>query len=168
MKLSLNWLKDYIDISDLTLEQILDQMVKCGFEVEAVDKLSDATNLIGEKYVGGIIGFAYGSFVEYSSTYSYKLNYATSTLGGSADIKATEFAGGLVGYAKRIYPFSPGETSVKTVAIQLCSVNAYVYSENEVGGVACINEQYRIYIINSYFIFNKFKFFSCWIWINSI
>ena len=31
MKLSLNWLKDYIDISDLTLDQILDQMVKCGF-----------------------------------------------------------------------------------------------------------------------------------------
>ena len=46
MKLSLNWLKDFIDISDLTLEQILDQMVKCGFEVEGIDKMSEGTNLI--------------------------------------------------------------------------------------------------------------------------
>lgn len=46
MKLSLNWLKDYIDISDLTLEQIVDQMVKCGFEVESIDKMSEGTNLI--------------------------------------------------------------------------------------------------------------------------
>lgn len=46
MKLSLNWLSDFIDISDLTLDQIVDQMVKCGFEVESIDKLSDATNLV--------------------------------------------------------------------------------------------------------------------------
>ena len=46
MLLSLNWLKDYIDISDLTLEQILDQMVKCGFEVESVEKMGEGTNLI--------------------------------------------------------------------------------------------------------------------------
>ena len=46
MKLSLNWLKDYIDISDLTLEQILDEMVKCGFEVEGIEKMGEGTNLI--------------------------------------------------------------------------------------------------------------------------
>ncbi|MDO4940199.1 MAG: phenylalanine--tRNA ligase subunit beta [Erysipelotrichaceae bacterium] len=46
MKLSLNWLSDFIDIRDLSLDQIVDQMVKCGFEVESVDKLSDATNLV--------------------------------------------------------------------------------------------------------------------------
>lgn len=46
MKLSLNWLKDYIDINDLTLEQIVEQMVKCGFEVESIDKMSEGTNLI--------------------------------------------------------------------------------------------------------------------------
>ena len=46
MKLSLNWLKNYIDISDLTLEQIVEQMVSCGFEVESIDKLGEGTNLI--------------------------------------------------------------------------------------------------------------------------
>ena len=46
MKLSLNWLKDYIDISDLTLDQIVDQMVACGFEVEGMEKMGEGTNLI--------------------------------------------------------------------------------------------------------------------------
>ena len=46
MKLSLNWLKDYIDISDLTLDEIVNQMVKCGFEVESIEKLGEGTNLI--------------------------------------------------------------------------------------------------------------------------
>ena len=46
MKLSLNWLKDYIDLSDLTTEQIVNQMVKCGFEVESMEKLGEGTNLI--------------------------------------------------------------------------------------------------------------------------
>ena len=53
MKLSLNWLKDYIDISDLSLDQIVDQMVKCGFEVESIDKLGEGTNLI----VGEVIEY---------------------------------------------------------------------------------------------------------------
>ena len=46
MKLSLNWLKDYIDISDLTLDQIVEQMVACGFEVEGMEKMGEGTNLI--------------------------------------------------------------------------------------------------------------------------
>ena len=46
MLLSLNWLKDYIDISDLSLDDILNQMVKCGFEVESVTKMGEGTNLI--------------------------------------------------------------------------------------------------------------------------
>ena len=46
MLLSLNWLNDYIDISDLSVDQIVDQMVKCGFEVESVEKLGQGTNLI--------------------------------------------------------------------------------------------------------------------------
>lgn len=46
MKLSLNWLKDFIDISDLSLDQIVNQMVKCGFEVEAVEKRAEGTKLI--------------------------------------------------------------------------------------------------------------------------
>ena len=46
MKLSLNWLSEYIDLSDLTLDEIVNQMVKCGFEVENIDKLGEGTNLI--------------------------------------------------------------------------------------------------------------------------
>ena len=46
MKLSLNWLSDFIDLSDLTTKQIVDQMVKCGFEVEGIDVLGQGTNLI--------------------------------------------------------------------------------------------------------------------------
>jgi len=46
MKLSLKWLSDFIDLSGLSDEQIIDQMVKCGFEVESVEKLSAGTNLV--------------------------------------------------------------------------------------------------------------------------
>ena len=51
MKLSLNWLSDFIDLKDLSEQDIINQMVKCGFEVEAVDKLSDATNLVVGKVI---------------------------------------------------------------------------------------------------------------------
>ncbi len=46
MKLSLNWLSDFIDLSGLDTNTIVDQMVKCGFEVEAIDKMSEGTNLV--------------------------------------------------------------------------------------------------------------------------
>ncbi len=51
MKLSLNWLNDFIDLSDLSVDQIVDQMVKCGFEVESVEKMSSGTNLVVGKVV---------------------------------------------------------------------------------------------------------------------
>ena len=46
MKLSLNWLSSFIDISDLTVEDIMDKAVKAGFEIEEVTKLGSGTNLI--------------------------------------------------------------------------------------------------------------------------
>lgn len=51
MKLSLNWLSDYIDLSDLSTDEIVNQMVKCGIEVESIEKLSDATGLIVGKVI---------------------------------------------------------------------------------------------------------------------
>ena len=51
MKLSLKWLSDFIDLSGLSDEQIMDQMVKCGFEVESVEKLSEGTNLVVGKVI---------------------------------------------------------------------------------------------------------------------
>jgi len=51
MKLSLNWLSSYIDLSGLSIDDIVNQMVKCGFEVESIDRLSNATNLIVGKVI---------------------------------------------------------------------------------------------------------------------
>ena len=51
MKLSLKWLSDFIDLSGLSDEQIMDQMVKCGFEVESIEKLSEGTNLVVGKVI---------------------------------------------------------------------------------------------------------------------
>lgn len=51
MKLSLKWLSDFIDLDGLSLDDIVNQMVKCGFEVESVDKLSEATNLVVGKVI---------------------------------------------------------------------------------------------------------------------
>ena len=46
MIVSLNWLSNFIDLSGLTTDEIIDQMVKCGFEVESVEKIGEGTNLI--------------------------------------------------------------------------------------------------------------------------
>ena len=46
MKLSLNWLSKFIDISDLSYQEIMDKAVKAGFEVEEVTKIGSATNLV--------------------------------------------------------------------------------------------------------------------------
>ena len=51
MKLSLNWLSDFIDISDLSVDEIVSKMVKCGFEVEGIEKLSDASDLVVGKVI---------------------------------------------------------------------------------------------------------------------
>lgn len=46
MKLSLKWLSKFIDISDLSYEEIMDKAVKAGFEVESVDKIGQGSNLV--------------------------------------------------------------------------------------------------------------------------
>ena len=46
MKLSLNWLSTFVDISDLSTKEIMDRVVKAGFEVESVEKIGEGTNLI--------------------------------------------------------------------------------------------------------------------------
>ena len=51
MKLSLKWLSDFIDLSGLDTEQIIEKMVRCGFEVEAVEKMSEGTNLVVGKVI---------------------------------------------------------------------------------------------------------------------
>ena len=56
MKLSLNWLSDFIDLKGLDTNAIVDQMVKCGFEVEAIDKMSEGTNLVVGKVIVAKVG----------------------------------------------------------------------------------------------------------------
>ena len=46
MLLSLKWLSDFIDLKDLSVNEIVEQMVKCGFEVESIETLSSGDNLI--------------------------------------------------------------------------------------------------------------------------
>ncbi|MDO4197653.1 MAG: phenylalanine--tRNA ligase subunit beta [Erysipelotrichaceae bacterium] len=46
MIVSLKWLSSFIDLSGLSTEDIIDQMVRCGFEVESVEKIGEGTNLI--------------------------------------------------------------------------------------------------------------------------
>ncbi|MBQ6478264.1 MAG: phenylalanine--tRNA ligase subunit beta [Erysipelotrichaceae bacterium] len=51
MKLSLKWLSTFMDISDLSVNEIVDKMVKCGFEVEEIVHLSQGTNLVVGKVI---------------------------------------------------------------------------------------------------------------------
>ena len=51
MKVSLKWLNKYVDISDVTPEELAEKLTFAGIEVEEVKRLASATNLV----VGQII-----------------------------------------------------------------------------------------------------------------
>ena len=51
MLLSLNWLSQFIDISDLSNDEIKEKLVKAGFEVESEEHLGLGTNLIVGKVI---------------------------------------------------------------------------------------------------------------------
>ncbi|MFA7020202.1 MAG: phenylalanine--tRNA ligase subunit beta, partial [Bacilli bacterium] len=46
MKVSLNWIKKYINIDDILASELADRLTFAGVEVEAVTQLSTATNLV--------------------------------------------------------------------------------------------------------------------------
>ena len=46
MLLSRKWLSQYMDVSDLTIEEIANKITSAGFEVEAIEKMSQGTNLV--------------------------------------------------------------------------------------------------------------------------
>lgn len=52
MKISRNWLNDYIDISDLGTEQLADTLTLLGLEIESIDHPGDA---VREVFVGKIL-----------------------------------------------------------------------------------------------------------------
>ena len=45
MKLSLNWLSNFVDLSGLSTEEIIEKTIKAGFEVEEIIYLGQGTNL---------------------------------------------------------------------------------------------------------------------------
>ena len=51
MLLSLKWLNEFIDINDLSVEEICDKVVKAGFEVEEVIRLASGSNLVVGKVI---------------------------------------------------------------------------------------------------------------------
>jgi phenylalanyl-tRNA synthetase beta chain len=53
MKLSYNWLKDYIDINDAEINQIVESLTMRAFEVESIEKLGD--KLEGKIVLGQIL-----------------------------------------------------------------------------------------------------------------
>ena len=46
MKLSLNWLNYFVDTKDLSTDELINRIVKAGFEVESVEKIGEGTNLV--------------------------------------------------------------------------------------------------------------------------
>lgn len=46
MRLSLNWLSRFIDLSNLSKEEIIDKIIAAGFEVEEIIQLGSGTNLV--------------------------------------------------------------------------------------------------------------------------
>ena len=46
MKVSLNWLKSFIDLEGYTPEEIASKLTFAGVEVDSVSKLASATNLV--------------------------------------------------------------------------------------------------------------------------
>lgn len=46
MKISRKWLSQYMDISDITIEQIADRITSAGLEVEGIERMSAGNNLI--------------------------------------------------------------------------------------------------------------------------
>ena len=46
MRLSYNWLKQYVDLEGYTPETLSEKMTFAGFEVEGIDYLAQGTNLV--------------------------------------------------------------------------------------------------------------------------
>jgi len=46
MLVSINEIKKYVDLKDITVEQIADKLTSAGIEVEGIDKLASATNIV--------------------------------------------------------------------------------------------------------------------------
>ena len=46
MRVSKNFLNDYVKVDDLDFHELAEKMVFCGNEYESIERLSDATGLV--------------------------------------------------------------------------------------------------------------------------
>ena len=46
MIISRKWLSQYMDVSDLSIEELADKITNSGSEVEGIEKMSQGTNLV--------------------------------------------------------------------------------------------------------------------------
>ena len=46
MRISRKWLSQYMDVSDLTIEELAEKITNAGLEVEGIEKISEGTNLV--------------------------------------------------------------------------------------------------------------------------
>ena len=46
MRISRKWLNQYMDVQDLSIEEIATKITNAGFEVEGIERLSQGTNLV--------------------------------------------------------------------------------------------------------------------------
>ena len=76
MKLSLNWLSDFIDLSGLDTSEIVEQMVKCGFEVESIERMSQGSNLVVGKVLP-VCKYTHDRYV-YANFFTGKLRLSDS------------------------------------------------------------------------------------------
>lgn len=46
MRISRKWLSQYMDVSDLSIEEMADRITSAGLEVEGIERLAQGTNLV--------------------------------------------------------------------------------------------------------------------------
>ena len=50
MLVPVKWLKDFVNIDNISIPELADKLVSCGFEIEAVINQADALNLGNKNY----------------------------------------------------------------------------------------------------------------------
>ena len=46
MRISRKWLSQYMDVSDLSIEEMANRITSAGLEVEGIERLAQGTNLV--------------------------------------------------------------------------------------------------------------------------
>jgi len=125
--------------------------VNCHYQI-----ISNKTYITGGDYVGGILGQTKDAFLKYCSVMSYRWNYSDlNSITDDPDITSENgYVGGLIGYVDSTASEYSGELALKTTAVYLCSVNAYILGKNvdSYGLIGARYEDQTAVALNAYFI----------------